>query len=230
MGSADMSEEKDLLTPEEVEEIRDEFIERLELSLTYTVRHYRKRFIVVIGGAPGSGKTTAANKLAATTDAFHVQSNSARELLREHHKKWGQNVRLVIQAVIKDIIARELSVVLDGMMLEEEERNIIRELAIEYKAVVLFGAMVCNPELTEQRARKRYADNKPSSFEDWRCDRAKFGEYVTSIHTRTKMVDELLAKESTNPSERIWRISNDTTEDDLANRLQPIWQDISRRL
>ena len=225
-----MPEEKDLLTPEEVEEIRDEFLECLELS-SPSVRYYRKRFIIVIGGAPGSGKTTAADKLATMAGTFHVQSNSARELLREHHiEKWGKNVHRIIRAVVEDVVAREFSVMLNGMMLEEEERHIIQELADKHKAIVSFSVMVCDPKLAEQRARKRYADNKPSSFEDWRCSPEKFEEYIASIYTQTEKVDELLSRIPANSNERIWQIPNDATEGDMVGWLQPIWQDIAKGL
>lgn len=222
-----MPAEMGLLTPEEVEKLRDEFLERLESS---HARHHRKQFVIVIGGAPGSGKTTAADKMVYLAGAYHVQSNSARELLRENHKTWGPNVPRLIQAVVEDLVAREWSVVLDGMMLEREERCIVWNLATKYRAIASFNAMICNPRLAERRTRKRYADGKLSSFNDWRCDPGKLEEYIASIYTRTKKVEELLSRIPTGPSERIWTIPNDEGERDLVSWLQPIWQNIAREL
>lgn len=224
--------EQSQLTEKQIWSLRDEFIDRLGTS---NARHQKRPFVIVIGGAPGSGKTTTADKMAYLSGSLHVQANSVRQLLREHGLPWGKNIHLIIEEVIRKYLTKGFPVVLDGMMTKKEERQLVKKVAREYEygAPVFFNAVLCNPKIAEERARKRYADGKVSTFEDWRCDPEKFegpGSYIESIGLRTRLLETEMDKIPDSPQDRIWPIDNNGTERDLVDQIQPVWEHIRKNL
>ncbi len=222
-----MTDEKKNPTQEEVGRLKQEFLERLG---AFNIKLYKQPFVIVIGGAPGSGKTTAAKTMSSLSESAHVQANSARYLLGEHGFAWGENVRLVIQAVLENILARGWSVVLDGMLLQDEERRLVKKTADKHGAKIFFNAIRCEPEIAEQRARERYVDGKFSSFEDWRCKPEKFEEYIASIAERTVLLEDLLLEIPNNLNEGIWPMDNNGNKRDLVGWIEPVWDQIKKKL
>ena len=211
------------ITSDQLAELTHEFHE----ELIYPTRQARQQHLIVIGGGPGSGKTTAARKMAGLANSWHVQSNSARWLLSQHNLPYGQNVHSLVHSMIKRLLDQGSSVTLDGMLTEREERDIIRELAFDYGVPVFCIAIMCRPAIAEQRAVERYKDSAPSRFEDWRCKPEKFQEYLKSIRTLTAKLEDNLTDRFDDPSEGILRLSNNSKKDGLLISVGEAWQMVS---
>lgn len=213
-------EEQDKLTAEQTVQLTKEFLERLGRPSEYRLRKKKDggQFVIVVGGAPGSGKTTVAQEFAFSTRTFHIQSNSARQVLREYGLKWGENVHRLIEAVLRALLVQGYSVTLDGMISEGEERELIRKIAGEYHAKAFFVAVVCAPSTAEARARKRYRYGRslPSTFNDWRASPDKVEEYIDSIKTRSELLVKNLQEIPDDLNEPgVLRITNEHNEADL---------------
>ena len=212
------------LTSTQITELVNDFLGRLGSS---HVTAPRGPFITVIGGAPGSGKTTIAHKLAYVSGSFHVQANSARKLLRERGFLRGHNVRLVVLAVAERLLSQKWSVVLDGTIIEETDRKTLKELTKKHEAKTFFSMVTCNPEIAKDRARTRYADKRPSTFDDWRCTPSKFDEYLGSIYKRTILVEKVLIDDS---SGEIEIIDNNIAKSELCSQVHILWAQIKKKL
>lgn len=214
------------ITPEQVSDLTLEFLAHLRPS--YAAGPHK--FVIVVGGIPGAGKTTAAKKMAYVSRSVHVQSNSARQLLREHGLSWGKNVNILTQAVVEELLSKGCSVVLDGMVTKKEERELIKSVATKHRAKVFFNAVLCDPKIASLRARDRYLTNTPSTFEDWRCDPSKVEGYVESIFSRELILQKALDEVPDNPNDRIRTLDNNGSETELMHQVHMLWSDIKKKL
>ncbi|KKU55527.1 MAG: hypothetical protein UX77_C0010G0018 [Parcubacteria group bacterium GW2011_GWA1_47_11] len=208
------------ITSEQLEEIGTDFIRRLDIP----DQKPDSQFIIVVGGAPGSGKTTAANRMAKMAQAVHVQANSARFLLAKQALRWGENVHKVVRAVLEKLLSDGHSVILDGMITDEKERQMIRDLAAKGDAKSFFIAITCQPDTAQARARARYADNKESSFEDWRA--GDFEAYLNSIPERA----ELLQNAVNSSGGQIEILRNNGSVAELESQVNQAWSKIKTQL
>ncbi len=208
----------------DIEEIKRDFIKRLDPT---NLMRRKRPSLIVIGGAPAVGKTLAAASMAFLAGAYHVQANSARFLLAQGGFPWGDNVRAVTDSVVETLLAAGWSVVLDGTLLEADQRKTLKRTARDLiQARTYFTAILCDPKEAESRARKRYSTNKGSSFEAWRCDESKFEEYIASISTRDKLMKQILSETPRNIDNGVWSIENNRTRFDLEQEIKALWDHI----
>jgi len=205
-------------TPEQVEELKDEFLAHLIAPLS----------IVVVGGAPGAGKTTVAKELADFFDLVHVQSNSARQLLREHGFSYGKNVHDLVESVVRRLLSQGRSVVLDGMVREESERELFKKTANEYGARVFFIAILCNPAIAEERDKKRSLD---SSFDDWRPNPENLDAHHKSMWALAEQLEKELSTVPDKLDGGVFRIINNGSKRELLGETEEIvWDHIGPKL
>lgn len=168
-------------------QLRDQYRGYLPL---HTPRHLRRqkgtlqqRTLIVIGGIPGSGKSTAAREIASLLNILCVQSNSARYVLSQHDLGYGSNVPALMRLVLKSLMAERYDIVLDGMLLGQAKRKMLAELADDYHYQLVFAAVFCNPAQSQAWADKRYEDGEMSSFWNWRAKPENFPGYKESMST-----------------------------------------------
>ena len=208
------------LTRQDIQRITEDFLSRSQKPATNPV----KQFGIFIGGFPGSGKTSVAKEFARLSGAIHIQTNSARFLLRETGFAWGDNVRKIIENVLNYLFGKDFSIVLDGGFIEESEKSKRIEIINKYHLEALSVAVTGSVETAETRARKRYADSKPSTFDDWRISPERFEAYIQSATERQKKLNEILAQDPT-----IQVINNDGDIDHLVEEAGRIWKEFSQK-
>lgn len=201
-------------SPEQLEEIKSEFLAELKSHGEIpSEKPNGQKKVVVVGGFPGSGKTTAANKLKELVKgSVHIQSNDARVLLARNGLSYGDNVHRVIEVVAGELLSEGYSIVQDGMIIDPKEREISKSLAAKYGARISYVVIDSDPAMAEQWARDRYTDGKQSTFGDWRAKPEKFGGYIESMYTRKKKIDEELPNV---PDVKV--IANKSTKDEFEN-------------
>jgi len=180
-------------------------------------------FLVVIGGAPGSGKTTVARNLSELGRLPHVQSNSARHFLKSRGLSWGENVRSLIGTVIEDLMERGYSVICDGGVLENKEREKLREVS---KGRLCIIAVTCDLDKETERAKARFSDGKESTFEDWRPSPRLVSEYFESMKERSEKLEQMISEEKPSPIV----INNDGTLKELTDQVREAWKKIQRMI
>ena len=199
-----------MLTPEKVRKLSGVFIAHLRSRFPTITKV--KQFIIAVGGFPGSGKTTAAIKLAELSKSVPIQSNSARQLLRDCGLPYGENVHSLIREVLNEVMPKGYSIVMDGMIMEVKERIMLEELAKQFRHKIFYVAITGNPKVTETRARERYADGKPSTFFDWRASNRE--RYMESIHARVTRFQEAKTQ-----IPDFKEVNNDGTKEELLRQL-----------
>jgi uncharacterized protein len=103
--------------------------------------------LVLVGGGPGSGKTTLAQELAPDIDAVVISTDEVRQQLAHSGQIVGtsgsfeagrydpENVKAVYDTVLQraaDLLARGQSVILDGTWRDAEHRRSAHDVADEY--------------------------------------------------------------------------------------------------
>lgn len=197
-----------------IDSLTKNFISRLELPATKP----ETQTGIFVGGFPNSGKTTAAKEFARHTNSVHIQSNSARFLLADAGLSWGENVRLVVTAVLDHFLSRGYSIVLDGMFIGGAEQSVRAELIKKYRLKSFSVAVVCSLENARRRAYRRYSDNKQSSFEDWRVNPKKFDDWLGSMPERLQRLKELVLRDKS-----IWTLVNDGTIEETRASVRKLW-------
>ena len=209
----------------EIDRLADDFLTRI------TYPHSQppgKKVLIVGGGANGAGKTTACRTISRFANAYHVQANSARFLLAKKGYDYGENVVEVIKRVVEELLAQGFPVVLDGMMTEESRRNLVRDLAQELGAKTFFFAVMCRPDIAEQRARLRYTDGKESSFDDWRAKDVE--GYMTDVTVREALLREKLREVPDDPFTGVWRVNNSGDRGNLNGKTAELYNTIKHNI
>ncbi len=211
---------KEKLTEAETQRLSGEFIKHLEVDRG---RPRTKQFIVAVAGTEGSGKTTIAREFSELTGAVHVQSNSARQILRETGHMWGENVNRLVERVMRRLLADGYSIILDGMAVHQKERDVARELAKGFGAKIFFVALVTSPEVALRRAQERYAGRVKSTFEDWRASPEKLADYLERVQSQPKVFKEEISHEADDVEHGILRIHNDSVPEYAGIRVISNW-------
>ncbi len=206
----------EVLGPKIVTDLKEEFISELQKLGKISTKKARKQFVLVVGGFPGSGKTTAGEILQSILPGtVHIQSNNARFLLSQKGLGYGRNPHRIVDVVLRHFLAQSLSVIMDGMITEKEERGTLESAAREFNAEVFYLVTTCHVILAQERARARYKDGKLSTFWDWRAKPEKFEEYLKSMQERK---DALVREVPSIPNIQV--IENNRTKDDLNRGLR----------
>lgn len=213
------------LDRETIRELQEEFLARLEITAT-PCKPTRRR-VIFIEGAPGVGKTTASQEMAALADAILVQRNQARFILAEHGLEYGRNVSAIVDGVVETLVKRSYDLVIDGGILETHQRLLARDRVRELGAEPFFIAITANPADAKDWAEDRYADGRRSSFNDWRCKRESLSGYMGSIADRSHFLSETLrgVPHRIGP-DGVYRIENGSDKDRLRQRIKVAWAEI----
>jgi adenylate kinase family enzyme len=115
-----------------------------------------KPLVVLVSGAPGSGKTTIARAIAAQMRLPHIERdtifNAVNKTTGEHVDRSTTGIRAYYQ-LIKEMLALDLSLVTDGTTYEgTSERDI--------KSNIMNMAHVVNVHVRAKDAKKRFYDRE----------------------------------------------------------------------
>ncbi|MET7772762.1 AAA family ATPase [Nocardia sp. NPDC005366] len=160
----------------------DTALDRARRHLAITEQHVESAAIrlVLIGGLPGTGKSTAATELAAATGAVVLSSDHLRRELLANHEIAGDAGSFgtgLYSAASKSHVYRELrararallgsgrSVILDASWTDETERRHARELADAVSAELIALECVCPREIAEARIGARHNTDSDATAE-----------------------------------------------------------------
>ncbi len=208
---------------ETIRRLSENFVERLVLPASMT----RRPCIIATIGLTGSGRTTAARRIAGhIPGAVLVQANSARYLLKEAGLPWGQNVRDIIKQVGDTLLKRGYAVVFDGNVSDPEDRANIAELAASAKAPVFYIRILLDPAVARERERKKY-DNPAwvSSFEDFRVNSTE--KMLQNIAERAELHETLRSQDIAG---LVGTIDNIGTIDELEQQADQIAETILNKM
>ncbi|WP_288049610.1 AAA family ATPase [Nocardia sp.] len=146
--------------------------DRVHRHLLLALRHLERAAVrlVLIGGLPGTGKSTVARELGAATDAALLSSDHVRAQLRAAHKVTGATgsfgvgaysatakarVYSELRSKARELLAAGRSVILDASWIDAVERQRAAELAEESDADILRLRCHCPPSVADNRLRHR---------------------------------------------------------------------------
>ncbi|WP_228001807.1 bifunctional aminoglycoside phosphotransferase/ATP-binding protein [Nocardia australiensis] len=149
-------------------------LERTHGHLRIAARHLEQAAVrlVLIGGLPGTGKSTVATELAAATGAVVVSSDHVRKQLLSGHEVTGSigtyaagaytpagkaRVYTEMLTQARALLAAGVSVILDASWIDATERTRGITLAEETHADLVALRCICPRELASHRIRQRAA-------------------------------------------------------------------------
>jgi hypothetical protein len=138
--------------------------DRLEASLGGLPRAVRRPALVILIGLPGSGKSHFARRLAGRYPAAILDSDALRGVLYKSPRHTDQeNARLfpAIHVLVRRLLDRGVSVVLDATNLKEEHRKPLYRLAREAGARLVIVRLRAPFAVMRERLAKRDAARNP---------------------------------------------------------------------
>ncbi len=132
----------------------------------------RKGLLILLVGAPGTGKSTIARKLQRVLNAELVQTDNVRKLLFPEPRYTGGEHAAVYgwcHSLIRSILQSRRAVIFDATNLEERNRRRIYDVADQYGAQTLIVWTSAPPQIVQERMLRRrdYRDEEDQSDADW---------------------------------------------------------------
>lgn len=143
-----------------------------------------EKTVILVGGLPGSGKTTFAKGLAERLGAKHINSDEVRfahDLLGDYRLSTKNKVYEFMLAQVEDWLREEISVVIDATFYLREHRRNFMELANSYRFSLFFFLI----EADEEVIRSRVSQKRPyteADFEVYKKVKAAFEPLLTPYH------------------------------------------------
>ncbi len=136
----------------------DEDVAKLESSLGGVPASQPTLSLVLVTGLPGSGKSYFSRELCSRYPLAHLNSDALRRALfpRPAHDA-AENERLfaAVHALLKRLLARGVSAVLDATSLKEEHRRPLYEIAEEAGARLVIVQTEAPPDVARERLEGR---------------------------------------------------------------------------
>ncbi|MFI6778153.1 AAA family ATPase [Nocardia sp. NPDC050412] len=146
--------------------------DRMHRHLWLALRHLERAAVrlVLVGGSPGTGKSTVAVELSASTGAVLLSSDHVRKQLRGTGEVTGSigtfgagtysaagkaRVYTELRSRARKLLALGRSVILDASWIDADERQRTATLAAEANADLLQLRCQCPPSVAERRIRLR---------------------------------------------------------------------------
>ena len=128
--------------------------------------------LIMLVGAPGTGKSTLARGLARTLDAQVVETDRVRkQLFAEPRYTGGEHAAVYgwCHTLLKSLLVVGRNVIFDATNLEERTRRRVYDLANECDAQLQIIWLTCSPSVVQERMlRRRHArDADDMSDADW---------------------------------------------------------------
>lgn len=144
--------------------------------------------LVVLVGAPGSGKAPVATALQRRTPVVVLRADDIRRALvaePDHSFAESQRITRALRSATAALLSQQISVVLDDANLTEWERAPLYSLAEQHRARLIIVEVVAPMDVVLQRLRDERADGPPSrrgSGEDVYHGMAGRSEPITREH------------------------------------------------
>lgn len=129
--------------------------------------------LIILGGLPGTGKTTIAKALAKKLQAIYLRIDSIEEALKNSsnnniEKLDGPEGYMAAYAVAKDNLLNGLTVVADSVNPVELSRSLWRESAVQINKPYIEIEIICSDKkLHQQRVESRTADIPGKILPTW---------------------------------------------------------------
>lgn len=159
--------------------------------------------LIILGGLPGSGKTTLAKQLAKTIGAAHLRVDTIEQVLKRSDavsKDWcGPEGYFICYELAKDNLALGLTVVADTVNSTELTRNAWREVAQAVGVMSYEIEIVCSDK-TEHRRRieTRSPDIENHQLPRWQAvlarDYQPWNDVDLQLDTSNRSIEESIQK------------------------------------
>ncbi|WP_433663206.1 AAA family ATPase [Nocardia sp. CA-128927] len=202
--------------------------DRVHRHLLIAVRHLDQAAVrlVLVGGLPGTGKSTVAEELSALTGAVVCSSDQVRAQLRATGRVHGSSGTFGAGAysaankahVYTELLTRAhlllslgVSVILDASWIDADERQRAQVLAADTHADVVQLRCVCPPEVAARRISRRDAGDSEATprIADAMAESTSTWSDATSLDTGLSL------QETVNSAFRAWQTLSRTTSRDF---------------
>jgi len=208
---------------EQIKKITQEFLMMIKMP----AEKAPKPFLLGLIGNIGSGKSTVARELKPLLPGtVHIQANSARYLLKQAGMEWGDNVRAILDGVIRHLIGHGYSLIVDGSTAEASDRQRLSMLADELHVPLMFVRIKCDADACAMREQRKYDDTSwEPSFEDFRVNTTE--KMVTNVRERSMIHHNLDSKDITS---LIGEIDSNMPSKDLPDQITGLADRIREKL